>query len=148
MSKASKAKVDVKALDPLLECLVFLTSHFGRAKSAESLTAGLAYDARGMGPDLFCEAAERLGLSAKIVKRQFINKIPSAVLPAVLVLKDEHVCVLLSVSPNGKKAKIFSPETGAVREITLNAVLLENRCERVPRFVIPDQPQKCRAHAE
>ena len=50
------------SLDPLLSCLVFLTAHFGNAKSAEALKAGLAYDERGMGPMLFCDAAERLGL--------------------------------------------------------------------------------------
>ncbi len=116
-TKDSGSPPDAAALDPLLECLVFLTSHFGRAKSAEALTAGLAYDDRGMGPSLFCESAERLGLSAKIVKRDSLGKVPSAVLPAVLILKDEHVCVLLSVSGNGKKAKIFSPETSAVKEI-------------------------------
>ncbi|GJL86106.1 MAG: ABC transporter [Micavibrio sp.] len=111
--------LEVDALDPLLECLVFLTSHFGRAKSAEALTAGLAYDANGMGPNLFCEAAERLGLSAKIVKRESVKRVPSSVLPAVLILKDGHVCVLLSLSSNSKKAKIFSPETKAVREISV-----------------------------
>ena len=105
--------------DPLLECLVYLTAHFGRAKSAEALTAGLAYDARFMRPALFCEAGERLGLKTQVVKRA-LPAIPSAVLPAVIILNDEQACVLLEVK--GKKAKIFLPETKAVTEISYDAL--------------------------
>lgn len=103
--------------DPLLECLVFLTSHFGRAKSAEALVAGLAYDARGMGPNLFREAAERLGLKTEITRRPNIKSIPTSVLPAVVVLNDDQAFVLLSV--RGKKAQVFNPDTKATMEIVL-----------------------------
>lgn len=108
--------MDGQAEDYLLGCLVFLCAHYGRAKSAESIKAGLAYDDAGMGPDLFCEAASRLELNAKIVKKPNLGAIPSAVLPCVLFLKGNHACVLLSVE--GAKAKIFLPETGGVKEIS------------------------------
>jgi ATP-binding cassette subfamily C protein LapB len=124
MSKTDKTstgvKSEIEAPDPLLDCLVFLTGHYGRAKSAEALTAGLAYDAKGMGPNLFCEAAERLGLNTKITKRDSLDKIPSSVLPVVLILNGDHACVLLAVS--GKKAKIYSTESKAARETTLDAL--------------------------
>ena len=55
-------------IDPLLECLVFLTSHYGRTKSAQALVSGLAYGDGDMRPELFCEAAERVNLKSKIVK--------------------------------------------------------------------------------
>ena len=93
--------------DPLLECLVFLTAHYGRARSAEAIRAGLAYDERGMGPALFAEAAERLGLKARIVRRKNPGNIPAPVLPAVLILQDKTSCVLLSLSADA--AEIFSP---------------------------------------
>jgi ATP-binding cassette, subfamily C, bacterial LapB len=105
--------------DPLLECLVFLTAHFGRAKSSEALTSGLAYDGRGMRPNLFCEAAERLGLKTQVVKRA-MEAIPAAVLPVVLILNGEQACVLLEVQ--GKKAKVFLPETKAVNEISFDTL--------------------------
>ncbi len=116
------AKKEAKegSLDPLLECLVYLTAHFGRAKSAKSLTAGLAYDANGMRPNLFCDAAERLGLKTKIVKRSSIRKIQNSVLPVVLILNDEQSCVLLSMK--GKKAKVYMPETASVRDVTIDAL--------------------------
>ena len=95
--------------DPLLQCLVFLTAHYGRAKSAQALTAGLAYDENNMRPSLFCEAAQRLGLKTQIVKKTKLIAIPQSVLPAVLILKEDQACVLLDVK--GKQAKIYLPDT-------------------------------------
>ncbi|MFK7839293.1 MAG: type I secretion system permease/ATPase [Bdellovibrionales bacterium] len=114
------ANIDANDSDPLLQALVFLTAHFGRAKSSQALTAGLAYDENNMGPHLFCEAAERLGLKTQIVKKPKLRTIPNAVLPAVVVLKDEQACVLLSVK--GKKAKIYLPETKSEKMVELDAL--------------------------
>mgnify|MGYP002080151670 CR=1 FL=1 len=83
---SSEKPVGAHSVDPLLSCLVFLTSHFGHAKSAQAITAGLAYDDKNMGPNLFCEAAEKAGLKSKIVYRDKLKKIPAPVLPAVLIL--------------------------------------------------------------
>lgn len=103
------------AVDPLLECLVFLTAHHGRAKSGEAIRAGLAYDEKGMGPALFCEAADRLGLKAKIQRRADLASISQPVLPAVVILNKDQACVLLST--DGKRAKVFLPETGTTKDI-------------------------------
>ena len=116
------ADIEAPKHDPLLECLVFLTGHFGRAKSADSLKAGLPYDAKGMGPNLFCSAAERLHLKTQIVKREALEKIPEAVLPAVIILQGEGACVLLSRSKGEGTARIFVPETNETKDVTLNAL--------------------------
>ena len=108
------------SVDPLLECLVFLTSHYGRTKSAQALVSGLAYGETNMRPSLFCEAAERINLKTKIVKRQKINKILAPVLPAVLMMKDEQSCVLLKISKNEKSAIIWSPETQSERSVSFD----------------------------
>lgn len=121
-SKPEQSSIEGVKTDPLLECLVFLTAHFGRSKSAESLKAGLPYDTRGMGPNLFCGAAERLGLKTQIIKREDLNKIPEAVLPAVLILNGEQACILLSRSKGEGTAKIFLPETGEAKDVTLHAL--------------------------
>ena len=107
------------SIDPLLECLVFLTSHYGRARSAQALTAGLAYDETNMGPELFCEAAERIDIKAKIVRRDKLKKILAPVLPVVLILKDSQACVLLKINEKEHSAIIWSPETSAERSIEL-----------------------------
>ncbi len=103
--------------DPLLDCLVFLCETFGKPKSADSLTSGIAYDTTGMNPSLFCEAAQRIGLKAEIFKKPDLDKISAAVLPCVIFLKDDQVCVLLEKNDETGHAKIFVPETGSVREM-------------------------------
>lgn len=114
--QASPAQqMDAPTLDPLLDCLVFLTSHFGRAKSARAITSGLPYDSNNMGPSLFCEAADRVGLKARAVKRAKLSKISQPVLPAVIILDDNQAAVLLSVNAATGEAKIWSPETQSER---------------------------------
>jgi ATP-binding cassette subfamily C protein LapB len=112
--------VEGSSHDPLLSCLVFLTAHFGRSKSAEALKAGLAYDERGMGPTLFCEAANRLGLKARIVKCAALGKISSPALPVVAILEKNQACVVLTIKKD--KARVFVPETGAEKDIKLEAL--------------------------
>lgn len=117
---ATPAKpVNAQSVDPLLSCLVFLSVHYGHAKSAQAVTAGLAYDERNMGPSLFCEAAEKIGLRAKIVYRDKLKKISAPVLPVVLILKDAQACVLLKISSDEHSALIWSPETQAERSVKL-----------------------------
>ena len=111
--------------DQLLDCLVFLSGHFGKVKSAESIRAGLAYDESGMGPELFCEASERIGFKAEIVKKASIKKIAKPLLPCVLFLDGDHPCVLLEISSNNKNAKIFVPETGAVKQVMLKDLVAD-----------------------
>lgn len=106
-------------IDPLLECLVFLTSHYGRARSAQSITAGLPYGDNNMGPKLFCEAAENIDLKAKIVKREKLKTISSLVLPVVLILKDAQACVLLKINEAEHSAIVWSPETTSERSVAL-----------------------------
>ncbi len=110
---------ETTVVDPLLECLVFLTAHYGRARSAQALTAGLAYDEGNMGPSLFCEAAERIDIKAKIVKRDKLKKILAPVLPVVLILKNSQACVLLKINEAEHSATIWSPETSAERSVKL-----------------------------
>lgn len=102
--------------DVLLDCLVFLTGHFGHARSAEAIRAGLPYDTRGMGIEIFREAAERLGLKTRPVRRP-LPDIPSEVLPAALILTNNRACVLLA--RDSEKVEIFDPETGAHKSLPL-----------------------------
>lgn len=111
--------------DALLDCLVFLCSHFGKAKSAETIKAGIAYDKAGMGPELFCEAALTVDLKAQIAKKTDIGHLPSSVLPCVVMLKGDHPCVLMTCDQNDLTAKIFVPETGSIKDINLNDLIAD-----------------------
>ncbi|HEY8189500.1 MAG TPA: cysteine peptidase family C39 domain-containing protein, partial [Micavibrio sp.] len=116
----NKGVAEAASIDSLLTCLVFLTAHFGRSKSAEALKAGLAYDERGMGPSLFCDAAERLGMKAQIVKRKSMARISPHALPVVAILDKGQACVVLQFNAGGDRARIFMPETGAEKEVRLD----------------------------
>lgn len=131
--------------DPLLSSLVFLTAHFGRSKSAEALRAGLAYDERGMGPMLFCEAADKLGLKTKIAKTGKIARISPHALPVVAMMTGNHAVVILSIK--GERAKIFLPETGAEKEVKLEALEKQYSGHAIyihprPEFTDPDAPHR------
>jgi len=105
-------------IDPLLECLVHLTSHYHQARSKSSITAGLPYDGKNMGPELFCEAAGQCDLKSKIIQKKKISKITEAVLPVVLILKDNKACLLLHYH-NQDEVVVWSPETRQEESITL-----------------------------
>ena len=115
----SDEQYNVSEPDMLLECLQQVCKHYGRSKSRESLKAGLAYDEK-MGPEMFCEAAERLGLKSKIVKKSTVKELDDTTLPAVLIMQGERNCLCLS--KNKKTAKVFMPETGGEVDIPLKDI--------------------------
>jgi ATP-binding cassette subfamily C protein LapB len=96
--------------DPLLACLVFLTRHYGRPRSAEVLKAGLPFTGRRLPPSLFLRAAERAGFVGRVVKRRLAS-ISNLVLPAVLMLKGDQACVVIEYVDK-KTALVMLPETG------------------------------------
>jgi len=94
--------------DPLLNCLVFLTRFYKRPYSAEALQAGLPRTGGEFSHQLFVRAAERVGLTSRLVKRP-LNKLSPFLLPAVVFLKDESSCILLE-RPEPGELKIMTPE--------------------------------------
>ena len=58
-----------QASDPLTDCLVILTRFFQRPFSAQTLTAGLPLEQGRLTPELFTRAADRAGISARIMRR-------------------------------------------------------------------------------
>jgi ATP-binding cassette subfamily C protein LapB len=103
---AKAASVD----DPLLMCLVALSQLLERPTSAEALKAGLPLDHGRLTPDLAIRAAERAGLSARIMRRP-VARISELTLPCILLLEGRGACVLLELLP-GERARVVVPETG------------------------------------
>jgi ATP-binding cassette subfamily C protein LapB len=103
---AKAASVD----DPLLMCLVALSQLLERPTSAEALKAGLPLDHGRLTPDLAIRAAERAGLSARIMRRP-VARISELTLPCILLLEGRGACVLLELLP-GERARVAVPETG------------------------------------
>ncbi len=95
--------------DPLLGCLLYLTTYFERPYTAEALTAGLPLNEGRMPPSLFVKAAERAGLEV-LASEEPLTKALDAASPVVLILKGERACVLLGAGHNGS-CRIVMPES-------------------------------------
>ncbi|MFQ3170608.1 MAG: ATP-binding cassette subfamily C protein LapB [Oleispira sp.] len=104
--------------DPLLDCLVVLSEHFGNPCSAEALAAGLPLTSSNLSPELFPQAAARAELSAKL-SRKSLNNIPAMLLPCILLLKDQKACILQALDIKANKAIVTLPETGGEAQMTI-----------------------------
>jgi len=79
--------------DYLISCLVYLTRFFETPFSADVIRAGLALTDDNLDITQFDVAAAKVGLESSIEKES-LNKLRSTTLPVVLLLKNEHACVL------------------------------------------------------
>ena len=102
---------DVLHFDPLLDCLVELTRIHGRPSTRASLSAGLPIPVSGLTPALLPRAAARAGFTSKAV-RLSLDKVDPALLPAILLLRDNRACVLVEWSADRETARVLFPETG------------------------------------
>lgn len=119
--------------DTLLGCLTVLAKILDKPHSANSLVAGLPLVDNKLTPQLFSRAAERAGLSSKIVKRP-LDKLSSLVLPAVLLLKNDTACVILEME--NQSVKIIFPESGE-GEATLSLNDLQEQYAGYAIFIKP-----------
>lgn len=106
------------SFDPLLDCLVVLTEHFGNPCSGDALSAGLPLTSSNLTPELLPQAASRAGLSAKLV-RKGLNEIPPMLLPCILLLKDKKALILQELDFENNKAIVSLPETGGEEMLTI-----------------------------
>lgn len=143
-----------RAVDTLLECLLFLSKYHERPASAESLTTGLAIHDTIMSPSMFIHSAKRIGLITKIVQRD-INDISTLSLPAVMMIGKDRSCILLDINFERNFAKVIMPDINAGEiEVTIdelnkiyNGYLLiikpaYNFSNRISRDVVVEQPKK------
>ncbi len=106
----------VRALPPaagqdLLECLLLLARAHGRTLTADAALAGLPVEGNTLPPSLFERAAQRAGLSARIVRQPWRTLNPQ-LLPAVLLLEGDRACLLAAVDVAAGVAKVVYPELG------------------------------------
>lgn len=105
--------------DPFLESLIYFTEHYQLTKSREALCAGLPLVNGKLTPSLFVRAALRAGLSAKIIQRD-LSEISSLLLPTLLQLNDNQVCILLKKDADTGQTEIYFPLTQEKRQIHLS----------------------------
>jgi len=81
--------------DPLLACLVQLTSLLERPRSSEALIVGLPLEEGRLTPALSVRALEHAGFSARIARRS-LDEIDDAILPCILFLNGGRAMLLLA----------------------------------------------------
>lgn len=96
--------------DPLLECLAILAGSYGRRTTVAALSAGLPIHGNDMAsPAAFVRAADRVSMTARMVRRPLKDLILSPSLPCIVVLKNNQACIL---SGRGKTGVLLVfPET-------------------------------------
>lgn len=108
--------------DPLLACLVEITRIYGTPFSAQHLTAGLPLKNKKLSPNLLARAAAKAHCSVKVLRRP-IKKLPSAVLPAILFLKESRACVLVSLKD--RDAVVHYPESPTPTQVDISELTEE-----------------------
>jgi ATP-binding cassette subfamily C protein LapB len=97
--------------DPLLDCLLLLARLEGSTASRTSLKSGLPLVNNRLTVELFPRAANRAGLSTRVLRKP-INALTNLELPAVLLLESGEACVAVSVNAEEKSVKVLLPESG------------------------------------
>ena len=94
------------AVDPIAECLAAASRFYGQPATAEALIAGLPIEDGRLTPALAPRAAERAGLSARVVKTLLRDILPAA-LPVILLTENRGACLLVQLSD--QEAQIMLP---------------------------------------
>jgi ABC-type bacteriocin/lantibiotic exporter with double-glycine peptidase domain len=96
--------------DPLMECLAIVAADHGRRTTAAALSAGLPIHGQQMAtPAAFVRAADRISMTARMVRRPLKDILQSPNLPCILVLKRNQACILRGPAKNG--VEVIFPET-------------------------------------
>jgi len=113
-TETSPAHMEAERLsldDPLLECLSILAGECGRRVTAVALAAGLPVPTHGLvTPAVFVRAADRAGLTAKLVRRDISFLAAAPNLPCILLLKGDQACILRR-RIDKKTLEVLFPET-------------------------------------
>lgn len=95
--------------DPLLLALIYVSRHYGVANTPDALIADLPLPDGQLTPFLLPRAAEKAGLEAKEEKLA-VEKLPPMLLPAILLLKGNSACVVVSIDHEKQQLAVLSPQ--------------------------------------
>ncbi|MEN9966488.1 MAG: hypothetical protein RL416_645, partial [Pseudomonadota bacterium] len=124
-------------IDPLLDCLVELTRVYARPSTRSALSAGLPLGKQGLTPTQFSRAADRAGFASRIAKIE-LEMIKSSLMPCILILENNHACLLLRLDKKKKTATVLYPESGQGEVVVKIEELAQEYTKRAifarPRF--------------
>lgn len=94
----------------LVDCLLILSRIYGDPISRDSAISGIPLTDHKLTPKNFHRSAERARISSKVEKRT-LGQIDNALLPSILLLKDENACVLTKVDVEKNQAEVILPRS-------------------------------------
>ena len=94
--------------DPLLAALSFVAQNFSLPFSRQMAVAGLPLRGDRLSADLFSRAAERLGLRARLVRRN-AARVPALVAPFIVLFENGDAGVVTEMLPATGRARIVFP---------------------------------------
>ncbi len=95
--------------DELLLCLQMVARAHGELPTRDALMSGLPAENGRLTPGLFSRAAHRAHLSSQLVSCP-LSELKDALLPAIVLLRDERACVLLGFNEDRSQVRIAYPE--------------------------------------
>lgn len=105
---------------PLLECLNLLCRYYKISTSPNVLTAGLPLERGQLDAPLFIRAADRAGLSARVLKIP-LEQLSRLVLPAVVLLKNNKACLVTDLVDG--QYQVITPESGSGSSLVSRDIL-------------------------
>lgn len=121
--------------DALLESLVYIADTEQLHCTRVSLIAGMPLIDGKITPEIYTRAARRIGLSSQVVQRN-LAQIPSLVLPAVLILKNNDALVLTGIDVVTRQAQVHLPLLGQEQSLDFSA--LEKIYEGLAIYSVPE----------
>ncbi len=96
--------------DPLLDCIELLAKFHGHPVSRTALRAGLPLVNNSLTVELFSRAADRAGLSSRVLRKS-LSDLSDTALPAVLLLRSHRACVVMQIDEQ-QTLTVALPESG------------------------------------
>ncbi|MFP4276141.1 MAG: type I secretion system permease/ATPase [Wenzhouxiangella sp.] len=94
---------------PLLTALMTLCAFHGRAAQRDTLISGLPLTDGKLTPSVFERAARRAHFSSRLLARR-LGEINPALLPAILLLNNDKLCIITKLSLAEGAAEVIYPE--------------------------------------
>ena len=94
---------------PLLSALMALCLYHGRTAHRDTLITGLPLTNGKLTPSVFQRAAKRAKFSSRLLRRP-LSRINTVLLPAILLLDNEAVCVVTRLDFGAGVAEVIYPE--------------------------------------
>ncbi|WP_251978913.1 type I secretion system permease/ATPase [Salinicola avicenniae] len=113
--------VGEKEIDPLLGALVFLSRHHGVPRSANVISDGLPLDEGRLTLSLVPRAAQRAGLSAKLVSQR-PDRVADILLPCIVILQGRRAVVMLERDAERQQATVYVPEAEGTQVVDMESL--------------------------